>query len=102
MQAGQIGEVLIGVGGQFSSFIPTGASTTILKRGPGRVCRIVITAPGTAGFTVFDNTAGSGSVIYASPATTSAGQVIDLLFPTQTGITVTNVASGPAFGISFN
>jgi hypothetical protein len=102
MQAGRIGEQLIAIGGQFSAFITTGSSTTTIKRGPGRVCRISITAAGTAGFTIFDNTAGSGSVLYASPTATSVGQIIDLQVPAQIGITVANVASGPAFTISFN
>jgi hypothetical protein len=102
MQAGQIGELLIGTAGQFSAFIPTGANTTTIKKAPGRLCRIVITTAGTAAFTIFDNTAGSGSVLFVSPAATSVGQVIDLQTPAQTGITIVNVASGPAFAVSFN
>ena len=102
MQAGSISETLVGVGGQFSAFIPSGSSTTVLKRGPGRVCKISITTAGTAAFTVFDNTTGSGNVIYQSPATTSVGQVIDLQGPAQIGITVANVVSGPVLAISFN
>jgi NADPH-dependent curcumin reductase CurA len=102
MQAGQINETLVGVGGQFSAFIASGASTTTLKKGPGRLCRIVITTAGTAAFNIFDNTAGSGSVLYVSPAATSVGQVIDVQLPAQIGITAVNIASGPAFAISFN
>jgi hypothetical protein len=102
MQAAQIGEQLIALGGKFSAFIPTGSSTTTIKRGPARVCRIIITSAGTAAFTIFDNTAGSGSVLYASPTAMSVGQIIDLQVPAQIGITIVNVASGPAFAISFN
>jgi len=102
MQAGQIGELLIGTAGQFSAFIPTGVSTNTVKRGPGRVCRVIITGAGSASFSIFDNTAASGNVIYTSPATTSIGQILDVQVPAQTGITVVNAASGPAFAVSFN
>jgi hypothetical protein len=102
MQAGQINETLIGTGGQFSAFIPTGSNTTTLKKGPGRVCKIIVTGAGSASFSIFDNTAASGNVIYTSPATTSIGQILDVQVPAQTGITVVNAASGPAFAVSFN
>lgn len=102
MQANQIGEALVGSGGQFRAFIASGSSTTTIKSGIGRVCRISITTAGTAAFTIFDNTTASGNAVFVSPTSTSVGQVIDLSFPVETGITVVNVASGPAFAISFN
>jgi hypothetical protein len=102
MHAFQIGEQLVATGGQFSAFIPTGSTTQTLKSGPGRVCKALITTAGTASFSIFDNTAASGNVIYTSPAATSVGQILDLGFPAQTGITVSNVVSGPVFSISFD
>jgi hypothetical protein len=102
MQASLIGETLANYGGQFRTFIATGASTTTVKVGLGRLCRISITTAGTASFTAFDNTSGSGSALYVSPATTSAGQVFDIHMPAQLGITIVNQASGPAFVASFN
>jgi hypothetical protein len=102
MQPAKIKERLTSFGGQFSVFIPTGASTSTIKRGIGRLCRIVVTTAGTAAFTVFDNTAASGNVLFASPATTSLGTVFDLSAPAQNGITIVNVASGPALAVSFN
>jgi hypothetical protein len=102
MQVSRIKERLTSGGGQLSAFIPTGASTTTLKRGIGRLCRIIVTSGGTAAFTVFDNTAASGSVLFASPVTTATGTVFDLALPAQNGITVQNVTSGPAIAVSFN
>jgi NADPH-dependent curcumin reductase CurA len=101
MQAARIGEMLVALGGQFSAFIASGSSTTTIKRSAGRVCRISIITAGTAAFTIFDNTAGSGNVLYVSPATTSVG-IIDLQIPAQLGITIVNVVSGPALGVSFD
>jgi hypothetical protein len=102
LQAARIGEVLTSNGGQFSAFIASGASTTTLKTGKGRICNISITTAGTASFTVFDNTAGSGLVLFISPATTVAGTVYKLQFPAQIGITVVNQASGAVFVVSFD
>ena len=101
MQCSQIGEQLI-ASGQFSAAIPAGANTKTLKSGIGRLCRISITTAGTASFSVFDNTTGSGTALFVSPATTSQGQIIDIMMPAQLGITVVNQASGPAFTVSFD
>ncbi|HKV92342.1 MAG TPA: hypothetical protein VJW20_07320 [Candidatus Angelobacter sp.] len=102
MQAGKIGELLAATGGQFSAAIASGSNTTTLKSGAGRLCRVSITTAGTASFTIFDNTSGSGTALFVSPATTAVGTCFDVHMPAQLGITVVNVASGPAFTVSFN
>src|ERR1700761_1832817 len=102
MQARLIGEQLTATGGQFSAFIPTGSSTTTIKKGIGRLCRIIVTSGGTAAFTVFDSLTASGNVLFVRPATTSTGNVFILEMPAQLGITVQNVVSGPAIAVSFN
>lgn len=94
-------ESLVSVGGNSNAAIATGSSTTTIKNGPGRLCRIVITAAGTAAFTVYDNTAGSGTALFVSPTSTSVGTIYDLQMPAMVGITVVNVASGPAITVSF-
>jgi hypothetical protein len=62
----------------------------------------VITTGGTASFTVFDNTTGSGTALFVSPASTTLGTVYDIAMPAQIGITVVNQVSGAAFTVSFN
>jgi hypothetical protein len=101
MQAARIGEQLV-ASGQFSASIASGSNTTTLKSGAGRLCRVSITTAGTASFSVFDNTTGSGTALYVSAAATSVGQVIEIMMPAQIGITVVNQASGPAFTVSFD
>ena len=101
MFASRIGEMLV-ASGQFSAAIASGASTTTIKSGAGRLCRVSITTAGTASFSVFDNTSGSGTLLYTSAAATSVGTVIDIQMPAQLGITVVNQVSGPAFTVSFD
>lgn len=101
MQASSLSEQLVGVGQQ-SAVIAAGVNTTTLRTGPGRVGRILVTTAGTTSFTIFDNTAGSGKTIYVSPSTTTVGQVIDLQFPVDIGITIVNTATGPAIAVSFD
>lgn len=101
MQAAQLGETLAGIC-QNREFIASGANTTTLKTGKGRLGRISITTAGTTSFTVFDNTAGSGSALFISPATTVVGTVYDIQLPAETGITVVNQVGGAAFVVSFD
>jgi hypothetical protein len=103
MQSTFIGETLASYGGKFSQAVASGAGTVVLKAAPGRLCRIIITAAGTASFSVFDNaSAASGTLLYISPATTSLGQIIDVQVPAQNGITVSNPASGPGVTVSWD
>lgn len=101
MQASVIGETLSSVGGQFRTFIASGASTTTVKTGAGRICRISITTVGTGILTVFDNTAASGNILYNTTASQAVG-VYDIQLPAEVGITVQNAVSGPVAVVSFN
>lgn len=80
-------------GGSAYVAISTATTTTVLSA-PGRLCRVHV--PGTGGtlgdVTIYDNTAGSGTAIYG-PTSPSAGDVIDLQIPVQTGITVVTAAA---------
>jgi len=98
-----VGETLSTFGGQFSQAVASGAGTVTLKAAPGRLCRIVITAAGTAAVSIFDNaSAASGTALFISPATTNLGSIIDVQVPAQNGITVSNPASGPNVTVSWN
>jgi hypothetical protein len=101
LQANQIGESIASNGGQFRAFIPSGASTTTIKIGIGRVCRLGITTPGTGVLTIFDSTTASGNVLYSS-ATSQTNGVYDIQLPAEVGLTVQNTVSGPVAVVSFN
>lgn len=86
--------------------IAAGSSTTIVKGAPGRVCRFIITTAGTSSdnATIYDNaTAGSGTILGVIPGgTTLTGAQVNVGMTAVNGITVVNVASGPAFTIAYS
>lgn len=84
--------------------IATGAATTAVKGAPGRVVNAVVTTAGTStnNATIYDNTAGSGTILAVILGGTAVGTQITIDMPANTGITVVNVASGPAFTLGYN
>ncbi len=103
MQAASLGETLIGLG-QFTGTVAVAAANTVIKPGPGRICRAVVTTAGTTAFTVFDNaTTNSGTVLFAIGTVASAvGAIFDIQMPAQAGITIQNTAAGPGLTVSFD
>jgi hypothetical protein len=88
-----------------SAAIAAGASTTTIKAAPGRVIAATVTAAGTStdNITIYDNaSAGSGTIlaVIAGGGTIGTRFVIDA--PALNGITVVNVASGPAVTIGYS
>lgn len=86
--------------------IATGAATTVVKGAPGRLVRFVITSAGTSAdnATIYDNaSAGSGTILAVIPGgTTLTGGSVNIDLPAANGITVVNVASGPAFTVGYS
>jgi len=84
--------------------IAAGAGTTVVKAAPGRVVNALVTTAGTStdNATVYDNTAGSGTILAVILGGTAVGTQITIDMPAGTGITVVNVASGPAFTLGFS
>lgn len=84
--------------------IAAGASTTVVKATPGRVATVTLTTAGTStdNATIYDNTAGSGLILGVVAGGTAVGTILNLGVPAAIGITVVNVASGPAFTISYS
>jgi hypothetical protein len=88
----------------FTTPIPAGAGTTTAKRAPGRLVTALVTAAGggsTDNALIYDNTVGSGTVIGAVSGSAPAGTVVPFNMPAANGITVVNVASGPAFTLGW-
>jgi len=86
--------------------IAAGAATVIVKGAPGRLVNVVITTAGTSSdnATIYDNaTAGSGTILAVIPGgTTLTGAQVQIDLPALNGITVVNVASGPAFTVGYS
>jgi hypothetical protein len=91
-------------GGGANLAIAAGKSTdTVLSATPARLCRIIVTAAGSANTQIFDNaSAGSGTVIGIIPTAAAVGTVIDFSIPAMLGITVKGLATNHGFTVSFN
>jgi hypothetical protein len=85
--------------------IPAGASTTTLLVSAGRLGQVVVLATGTGsgGVLFFDNnSAGTGNVVGYVPANAAAGTVVTFDMPLANGLTVVNVANGPALAVAWH
>lgn len=88
-----------------SAAIPVTAGTTVVKAAPGRVISATITTAGTStdNATIYDNsTTGSGTILAVIAGGGTVGNRIVIDAPALNGITVVNVASGPAFTLGFS
>lgn len=88
----------VSYGGQHTSYHAAGASgAAAALAAPGRLCRVVVLAAGTAATNIYDNaSAASGTKLYTLPASPTVGTIYDLQFPAANGIYVggaTNTSS---------
>ena len=75
-----------------SSTYISSATTTTVKSGRGNLARIVITETAAGAITVYDNTAGSGTVLAAFKASVVEGTyTFETRF--QTGLTIVTAAA---------
>jgi hypothetical protein len=84
--------------------IASAAGTTVVKGAPGRVINALVTTAGTSpnNALIYDNTAGSGTVLAEILGGTTVGTQITIQMPAAAGITVVNVASGPGFTLGIS
>lgn len=70
--------------------------TTVVKAGPGRLCKVAVTATtGSAAVTIYDNAAGaaSGTVLLVIPSGTAPAAPFDVQLPVFSGITVVSAGA---------
>jgi hypothetical protein len=91
-------------GGAFSTVVAAGKATdTAIANVPARLCRVLVTAVGTAPTQIFDNAAaGSGNVIGIIQTSAAVGTIIDFSMPAQNGITVKGLATNHGITVSWN
>lgn len=100
--------LLVSGGGASSTLNITAAA--VIKATPGRLCKIIVIAPGSAGNLVINDLAATTGSTAANTVVTlafgsmTAGQVITLDWPCAVGIAVTAVpsAGSPIFSISWS
>jgi len=77
-----------------TSYHIAGASTNILKYGPGMLHKVILNNPASGAITVYDNTAGSGTVIaIINPASSGTPVTMHYHCPFSTGLTVVTAAA---------
>lgn len=77
------------------------AGTVTVKAGAGRLLKAVVTASAAGIVTIYDNTAGSGTVLLTIPASPTVGTVYDVNLPAVNGITVVAAATPSSVTIGY-
>jgi len=92
-------------GGQSNAAVAagSGAADVVVSAAPGRVCKVVIIAAGSAALKLYDHaTATSGAkLIWASPATTVAGDQYTLDIPVANGIVALQASGSPLAAVTY-
>lgn len=82
--------------------IATGAATTTVKNAPGRVINALVTTAGTGGDNATVTDGPGGTLLAVILGSAAVGAQVPISMPAAIGITVVNVASGPAFTLGYN
>lgn len=82
--------------------VASAAGTVTVKASPGRLCVVTVTVTGTGTLTIYDNTAASGTVLLAVPASAPVGTIYVVNLPALLGVTVSAPASSPAVTIGYS
>jgi hypothetical protein len=105
MAAGNYAQTDTHVGpGALTATVAAGAGNTVVSANGGRLCRVLVTTAGTGAGNVpiYDNaTTNSGTIIGQIPATIAVNTYYTFDMPAANGITVANVANGPALTVSY-
>jgi hypothetical protein len=100
------GNLLVTTGGKSSALDVTAAAA--IKGAAGRLCKISVIAPGSAGSLTLNDAASTGAAAAANEIASiafgslTAGQVIALDWPCANGITVSAIPTGGAVSISYS
>jgi hypothetical protein len=96
---------IVSPGGAATVAIPANTTTdTVVKAVAGRLCRVLVTALGTAtgNVFIFDNAStATGTVIGMYPGDADIGALFEFEMPAANGITVQGVHNSPGVTISF-
>ena len=74
--------------------LPGITNDTNVKAGSGKLARIIVTAGGAAGFSVWDDPAANSNLVFSFPSPVTTGQVFDLQIPLDNGLRITFTAGG--------
>jgi hypothetical protein len=91
-------------GGSGAAFVPANnGAPVVIKPGPGRLMKCVVTAVGTAATKIYDNaSAASGNVLLAIPASPTLGAVYDVQLAAVNGITCDAITNGSGLAVGYD
>jgi hypothetical protein len=95
----------ISPGGKTTTSIAAAATNTVVKASPGRLCRVMVTTPGTVALIFYNNATGgstTGDILGYIPANAAAGSVYDFQFAATVGIQAPGGANTPAVTVGYN
>ncbi|MGH2449250.1 MAG: hypothetical protein ACRDFS_11705 [Chloroflexota bacterium] len=92
------GSLPVRTGGVATKAIAAGVTgNTVIKGGPGVLCRVLVTTAGTAAMSFEDGS----TVIGVIPANTAAGTIVDIQMPAAGSIVAIGNAANPAVTVAF-
>jgi hypothetical protein len=81
---------------------PGTTSDTVLKSGPGRLCRVIVTATGAAGVVIFDHdVANAGDLLGVVPPNAPIGSVYDFQTPAIHGMRIPGNSDLPGLIVTY-
>jgi hypothetical protein len=96
------GVQIVSIGGISKTAIAASTSTnTQVKTGVGRLANVLVTTLGTNAMLFYDNTAASGTIIGAIPASAPVGSLYHFNFPCSNGILAAGNAANPAVTVGW-
>jgi hypothetical protein len=97
----ELTQLLVELGG--SAYVPcTAATATVVKAAPGRLCKVIVVATGTAAVSIYDNaSAASGNILFTVPAAAATGSIYDLHITATAGIYVGGTTNTPALNCTY-
>lgn len=98
------GAVIGSSGGTATATVAAGVGTTVIKTGPGRLNRILVTSASPTGvLTFYDNAStGSGTVLAIVPSGVAQGTAYDIQMPAVNGIVAVGATGSAAVTVSYS
>lgn len=98
------GNTVGSTGGTATATVASGAGNTVVKAGPGRLNRVLVTSASPTGvLTFYDNAStASGTVLAIIPTGVAQGTAYDIQMPAANGIVAAGATGSAAATVSYS
>jgi hypothetical protein len=98
------GNTIGSTGGTATAAVAAGPGNTVIKAGPGRLNRVVVTAASTTGvLTFYDNAStAAGTILAIIPGSVAQGTAYDIQMPAAVGIVAAGATGSAAVTVSYS